>query len=46
VLILLSVATDALLMRRLISVRRAREHARAEERIQRELDAQQGRAAP
>lgn len=45
VLILLSVAADALLMRRLIAARRAREHARAEERIQKELDAQQGRAA-
>lgn len=45
VLILLSVAADALLMRRLIAARRAREHARAEERIQREIDAQQGRAA-
>jgi rhamnose transport system permease protein len=46
VLILLSVAADALLMRRLIAARRAREHALAEARIQRELDAQQGRAAP
>lgn len=45
VLILLSVAADALLMRRLIAARRAREHARAEQRIQREIDAQQGRAA-
>lgn len=45
VLILLSVAADALLMRRLIAARRAREHAMAEQRIQREIDAQQGRAA-
>ena len=43
--ILLSVAADALLMRRLIAARRAREHAMAEQRIQREIDAQQGRAA-
>jgi rhamnose transport system permease protein len=46
VLILMSVAADALLMRRLIAARRAREHARAEERIQRELDAERGRAMP
>jgi rhamnose transport system permease protein len=46
VLILLSVAADALLMRRLIAARRAREHFRAEERIRRELDAQKRRAAP
>ncbi len=46
VLILLSVAADALLMRRLIAARQAREHAKAEARVQRELDAQRGRAAP
>ncbi len=45
VLILLSVAADALLMRRLIAARRAREHARAEEQIRMELDADQGRTA-
>lgn len=45
VLILLSVAADALLMRRLTAARRAREHARAEERIQRETDARKERAA-
>jgi rhamnose transport system permease protein len=36
-LILLSVAVDALLMRRLVALRRAREHARAEAKIQREI---------
>lgn len=36
-LILLSVATDALLMRRLMAARAAREHRRAEKQIQREL---------
>ncbi len=37
VLILLSVATDALLMRRLMAARQAREHRKAEERIAQEL---------
>ena len=40
ILILLSVAADALLMRRLIAARRAREHQKAEARIAEELAAQ------
>lgn len=45
VLILLSVAADALLMRRLIAARQAREHRRAEEKIAQELAAQNPEAA-
>ncbi|MFV0384985.1 ABC transporter permease [Paracoccus sp. (in: a-proteobacteria)] len=45
VLILLSVATDALLMRRLMAARQAREHRKAEDRIAAELAAQQGAKA-
>ncbi len=45
VLILAAVAADALLMRRLIAARQAREHERAEERMKRELDSQRGRAS-
>ena len=44
VLILLSVATDALLMRRLMAARQAREHRKAEEKIETELAATKGRA--
>jgi rhamnose transport system permease protein len=40
VLILLSVAADALLMRRFIASRQAREHRRAEEKVAQELSAQ------
>ena len=42
VLILLSVAIDALLMRRLMTARQAREHRRAEEKIRKELGAMKG----
>ncbi|MFV0335019.1 MAG: ABC transporter permease [Tropicimonas sp.] len=40
ILILLSVAADALVMRRLIAARQAREHRRAEQKVQHELAAQ------
>ena len=46
VLILLSVAADALLMRRLVASRQAREHQRAEEKIKQELTAQTQEAQP
>ncbi|KPP83673.1 MAG: ABC-type rhamnose uptake system permease component RhaP [Rhodobacteraceae bacterium HLUCCA08] len=46
ILILLSVAADALLMRRLVAARAAREHRKAEERIARELAAQAQGPAP
>ena len=45
VLILLAVATDALLMRRLVAARQAREHRRAEAKVARELAAREGGAA-
>ena len=44
VLILMAVATDALLMRRLMAARQAREHGRVEEKIRQELDAARRRA--
>jgi rhamnose transport system permease protein len=45
-LILLSVAIDALLMRRLMAARQSREHRRAEEKIRRELAASNERVRP